>query len=363
MGEGTPSPVFAALVASGSWLDWIFEVKLQISSTKLLALVLLAAGTVSAQVAAHAPSAVKAAMSAPATAPKPVARVNGTVLNENDLLREMYAIFPYARQHNGFPKSMEAEIRKGALQMIIFEELLYQEAKRRKMTVLPARMARAEANFRKQFPSEAIFQQYLQGEHNGSRAAYREKIRRSLLIEQMLKMEVTAKSRVTPAEVRAYYDKNPKQFTHGESFHIQTISLIPPDGSPQNVKEARKRAEEVFAKAKAAKDYREFGLLAESASDDDWHVNMGDRKTVEAEKLPPPVVKVLRGMKAGQVSELIQLGDAYTIVRLVEHTPAGKTPFEKVKSKLQADMAKEKTEKVRSALGARLRQNAKIEML
>ena len=49
--------------------------------------------------------------------------------------------------------------------------------------------------------------------------------------------------------------------------------------------------------AKATKTYQEFGLLAEKVSDDDWHVNMGDRKSVEREKLPPPVVKAALAMK------------------------------------------------------------------
>src|SRR6185369_16207827 len=74
----------------------------------------------------HAAGAGKVA----AMAAKPVARVNGSTLNEVDLVREMYAIFPYARQHNGFPKDLEPEIRRGALDMLVFEELLYQEAKR-----------------------------------------------------------------------------------------------------------------------------------------------------------------------------------------------------------------------------------------
>jgi hypothetical protein len=43
---------------------------------------------------------------------KPVARVNGAVLTDRDLLREMYAIFPYARQHNGFPKAQEARFAR-----------------------------------------------------------------------------------------------------------------------------------------------------------------------------------------------------------------------------------------------------------
>src|SRR5260370_24728474 len=83
---------------------------------------------------------------------KPVARVNGAVLTDRDLLREMYAIFPYARQHNGtFPQAMEADIRRGALKMIEFEELVYQEALRRKMTVAPARLNLAARDFSHQF--------------------------------------------------------------------------------------------------------------------------------------------------------------------------------------------------------------------
>ena len=92
----------------------------------------VAVSAASAQVASHAPTAIASTGSAQ-TSPlqvsdKPVARVNGAVLTDRDLLREMYAIFPYAQQHNGFPKAQEAEIRQGALEMIIFEELVHREA-------------------------------------------------------------------------------------------------------------------------------------------------------------------------------------------------------------------------------------------
>ena len=59
-------------------------------------------------------------------------RVNGTVLTDRDLLREMFALFPYARLHNGFPKEQEPGIRRGAMEMIVFEELVYQEAVRQR---------------------------------------------------------------------------------------------------------------------------------------------------------------------------------------------------------------------------------------
>ena len=83
---------------------------------------------------------------------KTIARVNGSALTDRDLLREMYAIFPYARQHNGtFPQAIEPDIRSGALKMIEFEELVYQEALHRKMTVAPARLSQAETSFIHQF--------------------------------------------------------------------------------------------------------------------------------------------------------------------------------------------------------------------
>ena len=92
---------------------------------------------------------------------KAVVKVNGAVLTDRDLLREMFALFPYAKQHGGFPKKQEAKIRQGALQMIIFEELVYQEALRRKMTIAPARITREENNFKGQFTSQAEFNAYL----------------------------------------------------------------------------------------------------------------------------------------------------------------------------------------------------------
>jgi hypothetical protein len=136
---------------------------------------------------------------------KPVARVNGAVLTDRDLLREMYAIFPYAKQHNGFPKAEEASIRQGALEMIIFEELVYQEARRRSLTISNARLNQAEADFRKQFHSPEDYDQYIQIEMHGSRQVLRQQIRRALLIDEILKAEVENKSAVSLAEVRAYY--------------------------------------------------------------------------------------------------------------------------------------------------------------
>jgi peptidyl-prolyl cis-trans isomerase C len=227
-----------------------------------------------AQVASHESTALKpmvATSATPAAAPaasvnlsplqavtnRPVARINGTELTDRDLLREMLIIFPYARQHNGFPKAEEPKIRMGALKMIEFEELVYQEAERRGMTVPPATLQKAQAEFRDQFPSQEAFDEFLKTEMQGSRQTLRKQIRRSLLVDLFLKAEVTDKAKVTLAEARAYYEKNPNVFRYSENFSIQTISILPSDKASDEVKkQAHKAAEEACQKAKATKSYQ-----------------------------------------------------------------------------------------------------------
>ena len=166
------------------------------------------------------------------------------------------------------------------------------------------------------------------------------------------------------AQAKAYFDKNPKSFTYSESFSIQTISIIPPaNPSPDVQKEARKKAEDAWRQAKATKSYREFGVLAEKLSDDDWHVNMGDRKSMDADKLPPPIVVAARKMKPGEVSELLQFGTNYTMFRLNEHKVAGRAKFEDVQKQLRSDLQKSRLNELRAEFGKRLRKSAKIEIL
>ena len=321
----------------------------------------------SAQVASHAPTAIQQAPSQASAAPAattPVVRVNGSVLTEADLVREEYTIFPYARQHGGLPAELAPQIRNGALQMIIFEELVYQETLRRHMIVPPAKMQRAEIEFRKQFATPEEFNSLLQAEFHGSQKLLNEKIRRSLMIDAFLQTEVENKSIVTPAEVRAFYDKNQARFHHPESFRFQTISVLPPArANAEQLSEGRKRSESALKQAKATKSAEQFGLLAEKISDDDYRVMMGQHQPIPVDQLAPQVLKALYAMKTGDVSDLIQIEQAYTIVRLQEHIPAGEARFDEVKAQILKDLRLKKREQLRTALDKKLRLNAKIEQM
>ena len=323
-----------------------------------------------AQVTSHTPTVFKPANvqkpapPAPQSAPKPVVRINGSVLTDADLLREEYAIFPYARQHNGIPKDLAPQIRDGALKMIIFEELVYQDALRRKITIPAAKLLRAQDDFRKQFHSPDEFRLFLQSEFHGSLQLLDEKIRRSLLIDALLKTEVENKSTVSAAEVKSFYDQNAARFTHPEIFTFQSISVLPPqNATAAQLKDGRTRADNALRQARATKSAEEFGLLAEKTSDDDYRVMMGQHKPVAADELPPQVAKTLAALQPGQISDLIQVDQAWAIVRLQEHKPAGKPKFEEVKAKIEKDLQDAKRNQLRAALDKKLRETARIDQM
>src|SRR5215470_8605512 len=296
---------------------------------------------------------------------KPVARVNGAVLTDHDLLREMLSIFPYARQHGGkFPEAMEADIRRGALSTIEFEELVFQEAGRRGMNVSSSRMNHAIKAFRDQFGSEAEFRAYLKEECGNSMTKLRAKVRRSIMIDDLLLSDVGQKAIVTDEQVLTFYQKNPARFLSPESVSLQTISIgIPDKPTSQQEASARQRAEDALRQSRKTKNYEEFGMLAEKISEDDWRVMMGDHQFVTREQMPPEAAKAAFSMKPDQISELIRTENSWCILRVNGRQDAHQVTYEQVKDSLKKELQANRVETLRQALHQQLRKTAKIEEL
>ena len=68
-------------------------------------------------------------------------------------------------------------------------------------------------------------------------------------------------------------------------------------------------------------------------------------------------------LQPGQVSDLIHVDGAYTIVRVNVHSPERTQTFAEVETTLKAQLQQVKEEKLRHELDAHLRKSAKIEEL
>lgn len=339
----------------------------------LICAMVLASTSMVGQVASHEPTIVgRTSQPGPivygtliAPTGKPVVKVNGAVLDDHELTREMMDVFPYAKQHGGrLPKEAEPAIRRKALYNIETEELAYQRAQKLGMTISPARLDKAVQDFRAQFDNRAQFQQYLKAEQNGSMQMLRSNVQRAMLIDQIFNLEISKKATLTNTQVRAFYDKNPERFRKPDAVSLQTITIAYGENrSPSDKQQAHQRADDALQRAKQTKDYEGFGLLAQKISMDNWRVMMGDHKWLHRGRMPKQVEAVVFNMKPGQISDVIDTGDSFCIVRVNGIEASHLVSFDEVKLQLKKDLEEHKKEELRHAFEARLRKNASIQEL
>jgi parvulin-like peptidyl-prolyl isomerase len=313
-------------------------------------------------VASHAPASPATASAAPAPTVV-IARVNGVALTQADLLNQEQAIFPYFRFHGGsIPPSAEPEIRRRSLQRMVLDELLYQEAHRRKLTVAEAQLQKGLREMRKGFPSAQAYRTAV-GQKYGSVAAFEQRIRRNLLTKQLWDAEVTRKSAVTDAELRAYYQNNKARFVRPEAASLQSISiLLPKDANEEQKQQARKRAEGLLPKARAARNREEFGVLAEQVSEDPWRVMMGDHKWVHRGEVDPQFEQIF-SMKPGATSGVVESREGFHILRVNDQQPQRQMTFEEMRDRLRKELEKIRRDQRAEQFEQQLRKKAKIEMV
>jgi peptidyl-prolyl cis-trans isomerase C len=310
-------------------------------------------------VSAHRP----ATSASPAVEPL-VARVNGAGLSQKDLQHEMQNQFPYSEVHKGrVPGQYTADVRQKALQQIIFDELVHQEALRRKLTVSTIIFADISKQARSRFPSKPEYEAYAAQEY-GSTRGFEKQLRRGILIALLVDREITQKGRMTDAQVRQFYTANKMRFQKPESAWVQSISFnFPEKGTPAQRAQARQRAESILPKAKATKSFEEFGQLAEKYSEDDWRIMMGDHRWLHRGRLPAAVENAAFGLKKGETSEIIETSEAYVIVRVNGKQAPTQIPYSQVSKSLREDLEKAKLLDRRTQFEQQLRSRYKVEEL
>jgi peptidyl-prolyl cis-trans isomerase C len=263
-------------------------------------------------------------------------------LTQAQLREQEESIFPYFKMHGGdIPSTAKPEIHRQAMDKLILEELLYQEAKRRHLVVPEAKYQKGIQDLRKSFKSEQSYKAAVTKKY-GSMAAFDIHLRRTLLINQLWDGEVKSRAIVTELDARNYYQKNPARFVRPEAVKLQSISfMFPADATPEKKEQVRKRAAEELPRAMAAKSYEEFGVLAEKISEDSWHVMMGDHKLVHRGEVDPQF-EIIFSMKPNETTGLIESREGLHILRVNEHQTQRQMPFSEIKDRLRKDLQAKK---------------------
>lgn len=103
----------------------------------------------------------------------------------------------------------------------------------------------------------------------------------------------------------------------------QILVRVPEGSSPQAVAELRQKAESILARARRGDD---FASLAASSSDGPEALNGGIMGSRPLDGWPDLFVKAIRDLRPGEVSDVIQSGNGFHILRVVQRSDAGAPP-------------------------------------
>mgnify|MGYP006431474713 CR=1 FL=1 len=289
--------------------------------------------------------------------PTVVARVNGVPLTYKVLERELFA-FRIRSQQMGreIKPGDEPTIGRELLKEIVGHELVVQKARSLGITITEENIESQIKSIEDQFPSHESFLTALAFQHM-SFAALKNKIRRTLLEDELMRREIAPKVNVSDEETQKYYDENKSRFTKPVLYRLNHIHLatIKPSGEAEDEasqkkakrltkminEEAKDKIKSILKKVKAGENFSE---LAKRFSEDDASREQGGfLGDLHPDSTIPEIGKEMLKLKEGETSGIIQSQYGYHILKLDEIIPSQLIPFAETKTDIMNLLLKKKT--------------------
>jgi parvulin-like peptidyl-prolyl isomerase len=243
-------------------------------------------------------------------------------------------------------------IRKRALDRLILEEVIFQEAKRQGLHVEQSSIDKAVANLRKNAGGEQQFQDYLTKELL-TEAELRVQVERLLLIDLVFTKEVREKVNLTDDELRKEYEREKDRFLLPERLAALDILFFLSLDDPASLE----KANAILARLHMDKDKDPARLTPDGT----FIVRNLD---FQQEKMKEPVLyEAARKLKVGELSPVIKTRDSIHILKLTDFSPESWKPYEEVKGTVAIRLKIAMQKKRRDEWERALKQSAKIEIM
>src|SRR6476659_1553071 len=153
---------------------------------------------------------------------------------------------------------------------------------------------------------------------------------------------IAAQVKVDPAELKQAYEANAKQYATNEERQASHILIaVKPDASDADKAAAKKKAEDLLAKARAKPD--SFAELAKANSQDTGSAAQGgDLGSFARGAMVKPFEDAVFAAKAGDIVGPVQTDFGYHVIKVTGITPSHVQSFDEVKGRIEADVRRQK---------------------
>jgi peptidyl-prolyl cis-trans isomerase C len=296
--------------------------------------------------------------SLPAAAlPKPVAKVNDTVLTEADLEQALNEIMPAGVFHGGFSSQKREKYRPQAFEKMIEKELLYQEAVKIGLKIDEDIIRAEREKTIKRLGGEKKFKTTLK-KAGVTDVQYQQRLRKKHLVQRFITIEINDKARPTDQEIKDYYRHNRQKFLRPEARKLTHILIsVKPEASAEERELKKAQAQEIIDRINRGEDMAD---VAWNHSMGPYRVKGGDMGLVHRGRLYPDLEKEVFELEPGKLSGIIETIYGYHVVRVEAVKPAEQLDLEDVYDTIKADLTDRNAKQIREDLVARLRAQARI---
>ena len=319
---------------------------------------LLAAGHLYAAEGAKKPAAAKASTKAPEKSqalPDPVAKVNGIGIPASELKKAAKAL----QQNREIPADKMKEFNLYVLNQLIAGELMYQVSQKTPVADLEKQVDVKLNEIKANFKSGEDFEKGLK-EQGLSVKELKELIRRNAVIDNHIEKVIVPSVKVTDADLKDFYDKNPSSFTAPEQVRASHILVtVDPKATADDKKKAKATIDEILAQLKGGAD---FAKLAQEKSACPSSKQGGDLGFFGKGQMVKPFEDAAFSLKPGELSGVVETQFGYHIIKVTEKKVAEKIALEKVKDRLSESLKRKKVGEAVSALLEESKKKSKIEV-
>ncbi len=250
-------------------------------------------------------------------------------------------------------------VRERALETLIDNELLYQQAARDPIEVSEDEIDQELERVQAGFGSRGTMVEIL--EANGvSMSDFREQLRRTLVVIGFVEREVAGEISISSRDVKTYYDAHPDEMTRKEGVRIRQIVIgVPPGASPETRAKARRKIEGVLQALRAGEDFAELA----AAHSDGPEAQRGGASGIVTRGggALPAVEREAFHLLPGEISDIVVTQRGFHIMEAVERRAAGVIPFDEAKERIRAKLTiRERQDRITSYLDE-LKETARIE--
>lgn len=189
----------------------------------------------------------------------------------------------------------------------------------------------------------------------------------SNLIDQYLAQEYLAKVvaatvTVTEEEMKTYHKEHEEDLRLPESAMVRHILISSPkESSPEERKKARERAEGILAQIRKGEDFAK--LAGEASEDSDSAAKGGDLGLLTPGKTNSPEFEQgVFGLKAGEVSDIVETPFGYHIIKADERTEARTATLEESREYIRKRLLEQNRQKAAQEFLDRLSRETGLEV-